>query len=178
MKKGITNGFFLTLLMLFFIKIAYAEGPMPAAPPSSKEFEMLKTLLGKWEGTQAAKDSKEQVQVDYHLSSGGTAIVETLFPGTPHEMISVYHDEHGKLVMTHYCMLGNQPKMAVNKMTTSELNFDFVHSPGVPKITDRHMHALNIAFNDKNTITESWSSYNKGKEEDKTIFKLNRLPTE
>ena len=37
---------------------------------------------------------------DIQVTSGGSALVEKLSPGTPHEMVSVYHDKDGELAMT------------------------------------------------------------------------------
>ncbi len=41
-------------------------------------------------------------------------------------MLSVYHDLNGKLTMTHYCMLRNQPRMKLVKSTVPcpNLNHD------------------------------------------------------
>ena len=44
-------------------------------------------------------------------TGGGSAVTETLFPGTAHEMMSVYHMDGDDLVLTHYCAGGNQPRM-------------------------------------------------------------------
>ena len=38
-------------------------------------------------------------------------LVETIFPGSEHEMITVIHPDGDDLALTHYCMLGNQPQM-------------------------------------------------------------------
>src|SRR3989304_768334 len=59
-------------------------------------------------------------------TDGGSAILETLFPGTPHEMVSVYYDDGGKLGMTHYCMLGNQPQMTLKKADGNRIDLVFV----------------------------------------------------
>ena len=50
----------------------------------------------------------------YRVASGGSVVQETLFPGSPHEMISMYHLAGGQLVMTHYCAMGNQPRMKLD----------------------------------------------------------------
>src|SRR5579863_7305270 len=88
----------------------------------SKEFQQMKQLVGTWKGTKigGAKDEPDTVEVDYKLTAGGSTLQETLVPGTPHEMVTMYHDENGKLTMTHYCMMGNTPHMAVSKASRSE----------------------------------------------------------
>src|SRR5437016_2498688 len=88
------------------------EGDMPPAKPSSAEFNQLKQLQGQWTGTQVGGQPNkmpEQVSTSFRLTSGGSAIEETLGSGTPHEMVDMYVDEGGKLAMTHYCAMGNQP---------------------------------------------------------------------
>src|SRR5438105_3520584 len=80
-----------------------------AAKPAdgSAAFEKLKKLAGTW--VAADKDGKptDQVVSVIKVTAGGSTVHETLFPGQPHEMVSVYHLDKGELVMTHYCALGN-----------------------------------------------------------------------
>jgi hypothetical protein len=71
--------------------------------------ERLKKLAGTW--VAADKDGKptDQVVSVIKVTSAGSAVQETLFPGQPHEMVSIYYRVGADLVMTHYCALGNQP---------------------------------------------------------------------
>ncbi len=94
------------LLVCVLASALYAgEGHAPIAVPPSAEFENVKKLVGAWEGTATEKDGKvSPARAEYKLTSGGSAVVEILFAGTPHEMHSVYFNENGKLGMTHYCM--------------------------------------------------------------------------
>jgi len=139
----------------------------------SKEFERLKELAGVWEGT-SNKDG-EKVTVKYELTSGGSAIVEELFPGTPHEMVSVYYDKSGKLSMTHYCMLRNRPHMELKKADTNGIDFVLAADSDINAGKDAHMHALHIAFVDKDHITQEWTMFENGKEKQVAIFKLSRV---
>ena len=141
----------------------------------SKEFEKLKGLEGKWEGSTMMEGKLQDIAVIYHLTSGGTAVVETLFPGTPHEMVSVYHDEHGKLSMNHYCMLGNQPKLDLTSSSPSEIELNLAKDNSVELKKEDHMHSLRMAFIDNDTMVETWQGIQQGKEKDPTIFKLSRV---
>src|SRR5437868_15224505 len=82
----------------------------PAAAPHPG-LERLKKLAGTW--VAADKDGKptDQVVSVIKVTASGSAVHETLFPGQAHEMVSVYHRDGADLVMTHYCSLGNQPRM-------------------------------------------------------------------
>src|SRR6058998_1207043 len=87
------------------------EGGKATTPPPHPGLERLKKLAGTW--VAADKDGKptDQVVSVVRVTAAGSAVHETLFPGQPHEMVSLYHTDGADLVMTHYCSLGNQPRM-------------------------------------------------------------------
>ena len=53
----------------------------------------------------------EQVTNVFRVTAGGSAVEETVFPGTEQEMVTLYFVRDGRLQLTHYCMAGNQPHM-------------------------------------------------------------------
>jgi hypothetical protein len=167
----------LVLACLLFVGslVAYA-GKGPGTPYSgSKEYERMKGLVGAWEGTSNMGKEGQLVRVEYRLTAGGSAIVETLFPGTAEEMISVYHDTNGKLSMTHYCMLRNQPHMKLLKTSPDRLDFMFAGGSNVDPKKDAHMHALSILFVDKDHIVQNWTYFEDGKEKGVTRLNLSRV---
>ena len=139
----------------------------------SQQFERMKKLSGKWEAT-SSKPNEPKATVEYQVTSGGSALVEKLFSGTPHEMVSVYHDKGGKLCMTHYCMLHNQPQMELKSGDDRKLEFVLAKVSGInPK--EPHMHALTVLFNDDDHITQKWVSFEKGKEKESFEISLTRV---
>jgi uncharacterized protein YndB with AHSA1/START domain len=161
--------------------LAWADEPKMPVRVDSKEFQEMKQLVGTWEGTK--EDTKanaakpESVKVTYKLTAGGSTLQETLMPGTPHEMVTMYHDEGGKLTMTHYCMLGNTPHLAVTHADAKEIVFNFAPSGGIDPAKDMHMHGLTLEFKDPNHLVQRWSCYKEGKKGDDTVFNLARLKT-
>lgn len=120
-----------------------------SAAPKNTGFDKLKTLVGTW--VMADKDGKptEDVVSVIKLTAGGSAIHETLFPGQPHEMVSIYTADGSDLVMTHYCMLGNQPRMkASTKSLGNKLNFEFAGGGNLDPKKDKHMHAAVLTIVD------------------------------
>jgi len=142
----------------------------------SAEFERMKHLVGAWEGTSDMGKEGEKVRVEYRLTAGGSALVETLFPGGAEEMVSVYHDRKGKLAMTHYCMLRNQPRMTLAKADaqTIELVFDKKGNDLNPA-KEKHMHAVHITFTDNDHIVQKWTLFEKGKDKGGVTLKLARV---
>ena len=141
----------------------------------SKDFEKMKELVGVWEGTTDMGKGMVAIKATYELTSAGNAILERLFVGLPHEMVTVYYDYNGKLTMTHYCSLGNQPHMEL--MNPGENNMLFVLSEknhGLSSVNETHMHALKISFDNKDSITHTWSLYEKGEKKSDSVIKLTR----
>ena len=175
MKRAISLLFILTCILFVGSLVAYA-GKGPGTPYSgSKEYERMRQLVGVWEGTSNMGKEGQPIRVEYRLTAGGSAIVETLFPGTPEEMISVYYDNKGKLSMTHYCMLRNQPHMKLLKAGVDKLDFMFAGGSGINPQKDAHMHALTISFGDKDHIVQNWTLFENGKEKEATRLNLSRV---
>jgi hypothetical protein len=164
---------FLSLVFLLCSLNVWAGGHhTPASMP--KEFNTLKKLVGTWEGKNKMGDKEESMTVVYKLTSGGTAITETMMPGTDHEMITVYYKEGSSLGMTHYCALGNQPHMALEKATDNSLFFDMKKPVGISSLNESHMHSLKITMNDVNSITQEWTNFEDGKKAQSVVFNLKR----
>ena len=52
-------------------------------------FARLKTLAGSWE--TRGEGHGHSGKIDYKVTGNGSVVMETFFPGTDHEMISMYH---------------------------------------------------------------------------------------
>ena len=127
-------------------------------------FESLKKLEGRWESPDVDKDGKPDAATVYRVTSGGSAVEETLFPGAPHEMIDLYNVNKGKLTVTHYCMLGNQPRLAATRESTPQkLVFHLVDGMNLEPARDRHMGALTLTIADPDHIKQEWVSFAEGK---------------
>ncbi|HTL11315.1 MAG TPA: hypothetical protein VL588_02425 [Bdellovibrionota bacterium] len=147
------------------------EHAMPM-PKSNPKFDQLKQLVGTWEGKTKMGDKETTVKATYELTSGGSAILERLFAGTDHEMVSVYHADGSSVAMTHYCMLGNHPTMKLKKSDDHSMAFEMSGKDGIHQSGEMHMHALNISWNNPTHMTEEWVSYNQGKKQDSKMFEF------
>ena len=154
------------------------EGPPEGAPMmmpphvGSAELEMLKEMVGRWEGDHPMGEDHGKMSVEYHLTANGSAVVERNFPGTPMEMMSVYHDRGGVLTMTHYCMLGNQPRMKLESSGDSQLSMS-CDGTGVDDAEAPHMHSLTMDFNGPDEMSQTWAMAGADEEHSKdntTVF--------
>jgi hypothetical protein len=138
-------------------------GSQPAAVTSP--FERLKNLAGEWvAGEDGEMFKKGDVVSRYAVTAAGSAVVETVFPGSPHEMVTVYHADGPDLVLTHYCMEGNQPRMrATNPKGSSRFTFEFDGGTGINPKKDRHMNSATIEFVGPDELSTVWTEIEAGK---------------
>src|ERR1043165_233836 len=98
----------------------------PGQPKAgSPEFERMKTLVGTWQGKTDMGHGPIEMTVQYRVLAAGSVLEERVFAGTPNEMVTMYYDKDGKLALTHYCMMGNRPAMALKAADDKTLTFDF-----------------------------------------------------
>lgn len=167
------NLFVVLVLSLVFSQAGLA-GHDHEPPKMPKEFDTLKKLVGTWEGTTKMGDQDTQATVIYKLTSGGTAITEQMMPGTPQEMITVYHKEGKSLGMTHYCALGNQPHMQLKKADERSVAFEMQKPIGVTSMKESHMHAVTLTLEDENTLKQEWVNFEGGKKKELAVFTFKR----
>jgi hypothetical protein len=154
-----------TALILSLALFAAAVANADVAPADA--FASIKKLQGEWRGPAMQKGMPPSHSV-YKVTAAGSAVQESIFPGTKMEMLSVYHMDHGNLLMTHYCALGNQPRMKLNarKSTASELVFDFDGGTNMSR-RDPHMHSLTLTLpsgKSAQKLTMAGTSWEGGKE--------------
>jgi hypothetical protein len=127
---------------------------------SNPGFEELKKLEGTWQST----DKEHPAKVTFRCSVGGSVMVETMsLPDHP-EMITMYHLDGEDLVLTHYCKLGNQPRMRAEKgQKPGVLRFTYDGGTNL-KPNDMHMHALTVTIQDADHVKEEWTLFDAGKE--------------
>jgi hypothetical protein len=153
------------LLPSFALASCASTGSPPAPVPGALEqFERLKRLEGDWVALAGEGDAPAGTRVSYRVTSGGTALVETVFCGSPHEMSTVYYLDHGALALVHYC-LGNQPRMLARASEAADVvQFDFAGGANIGPKTS-HMHAAEIRFTSEARIDTRWTHWKDGRAE-------------
>ena len=143
------------LLLLALQLAAFGDDKTVKLPlaPTNPGLEKMKKLAGTW--VAADKDGKptDQIASVIKVSAGGSAVHETLFPGQPQEMVSIYTVDGPDLVMTHYCVLGNQPRMKADpKSPANQIVFQFAGGANLDPAKDKHMHSATLTIVDDDHI--------------------------
>jgi hypothetical protein len=154
---------------LLITALIAASAALPAAdsksnPPSNADaaFARLKTLVGEWEATT----SSGKVHLSYELISGDTALLERESSETMPSMVTLYYVDGGRLLLTHYCMMGNQPRMQAKALNadTGELNFQFLDATNLASPGAGHMHNAKLRIVDNSHLASEWQFYENGQQ--------------
>jgi len=130
----------------------------------SPRLAAIKALAGDW--VEIGKDGKptDKLVSSIRVTAAGSAIQETLFPGTDHEMVTMYHLDGEALVLTHYCMLGNQPRMRAEPgKDANKIEFKFAGGTNLKSNDDQHMHQATLTIDGKDRFKAVWASCKDGK---------------
>jgi len=172
MKKSILLSIVCALALIAPSLSTAGYGGSGGSGKASAGLDKLKSLAGVWEGTGPDGGA---MTVTYEVVSKGSVVMETISHATEPDMITMYHVDGDRLMMTHYCGLGNQPRMkaSVPAGDIKELKFTFVDGTNMKK-ADMHMHALVMTFVDDSHMNQVWSLYDKGKLEGDHAFNLTK----
>jgi hypothetical protein len=140
--------------------------------------DRIKSLAGDWEltGDGAAAFPTGTTAATFTVSSNGSVVREIMFPGAVHEMTNIYHMDGPDLVMTHYCAVGNQPRLRAGATTPDgPILFDTDSVTNLASADDHYMGQMTLEILTPDTIRQTWRSYVNGKlAEDHAVFDLQR----
>jgi hypothetical protein len=126
-------------------------------------FGPLASLVGEWHG----KDPEgKPMTVSYQWTGSGTSLVETMTKAEKPMMMTMYHTDKGNLMLTHYCKLGNQPRMRADlpEGDAKALSFNFIDVTNLANPADAHMRKVSFIFHDQDHFTQEWTLNKDGKE--------------
>lgn len=157
-----------SLAALFTFAFATLGASLPAADAPNPVWTKLQMLVGDWKGAYSGPDAHGagEVRISYKLVSNGTGLMETLESGHDTSMITVYHRDGGRILATHYCAAGNQPRMAATSLGDGgrTLDFSFVDATNVTDPDGEIMRSLVVTFQDADHFSQAWTSRAKGQD--------------
>jgi hypothetical protein len=157
---------------VFFAALGLLAQVAQAATPAEQAFEKLKSLAGSWKVTKASENEAQGNVITYTVRSGGSALEEV-----SGEMVTMYHMDGDTLVATHYCELGNQPRMRASEfaLPVQSVNFVFQDITNA-KPGDSHISGIRFDWKDDNHVTQSWEFTNKDGSKGTEVFETERVP--
>ena len=141
--------------------------------------EKLAKLQGDWIMLDENGEETDMIGSTFKLTAAGSALVEVMAPGQAdgYEMVNMYHADGERVLMTHYCAAGNQPRMevqATDKANVFRLQFESITNLASPDA--EHMHHAEYIFSGDDRLTTRWWSMKDGNinEQDHVTIELKR----
>jgi hypothetical protein len=110
-------------------------------------FSRLKALVGDWD----VDSSRGKAHSRFELIAGGSVLLEHFTEPGGQEMLTAYHLDGRRLVLTHYCLAGNQPQMVADKFDSASGELDFAFAGGsniAPGAGHMHDAVFHLASSD------------------------------
>jgi hypothetical protein len=124
----------------------------------------LKSLEGEWQGASG------KATITYTVVSGGSVVMERMKMPVPEtDMVTLYHRDGTGLVATHYCSMGNQPRMRAPEADAKTIRFRFADITNLRTPGEGHIRDLTVTFQDNDHFTQEWTSVENGKESVETF---------
>jgi hypothetical protein len=140
-----------------FAGLGLAQQSNPPAQPSAA-FDKMKSLAGEWEGKADEGGKEIPATTSFHLVSDGSVLMDVLAPGTPHEMITMFHMDGSDLLATHYCAAHNQPRfLFVSASEPNVVAFEFKDATNLSSPAAPHMVGVKFTLIDANHHVEDWA---------------------
>jgi len=141
-----------SLRAVFAVTLVLLTTAAFAASDAQSAFEKLKSIQGSWTGKSS---DGRPIQVSNTVTSGGSALMSQIHG--QEDMVSMFYLDGDRLLMTHYCAVGNQPRMAATVSPDGKIiTFDFVDATNVLASQPGHMQRLVLTMLDDNHHTEEW----------------------
>jgi hypothetical protein len=140
----------------------------------SPAFDRLTSLVGVWHGKDEAGNT---VTVSYRIVSDSSALMETMDMGADKSiMITMYHPDGDATMATHYCSMGNQPRMKCTALSQdgNTLSFSYVDATNLAKPDADRMEHLTVVFRDRDHFAQEWSARMNGELGKPSVFEYTR----
>lgn len=139
----------MTLLGALILSLQLAAGVPAQAQPAiassapsveaEAAFTRMKGLAGVW---RPADNPNSSLRVRFFLTAGGTVLVESWEArGRPHSM-TLYHRDGARLLATHYCPQGNQPRLVLKGQDANGFHFAFADATDLDPQRESYQHDL------------------------------------
>jgi hypothetical protein len=152
-----------------------AQHPITKAE-SRALYDRFKKLAGMWEGS-STKGWTERENI--RIIAGQSAVLFDSFDAHPGEaMLTLVHMDGDRLMLTHYCIAKNQPRLVASSISDDgrTVTFTFLDATNLASRDVGHMDKVRFEFADESHYASQWTWYQNGHEDWMEKIVSRRLP--
>jgi hypothetical protein len=132
--------------------------------PARAAFDRIKSLAGEW-NSKSTKGWTEKES--YQVIAGGSVVMHLSYGAHPGEwMATMFHMDGEHLMLTHYCIARNQPRLRATEISDdgSKITFTFHDATNLPSRDKGHMDKHVMMLDGPDRMKTRWTWYQDGKE--------------
>lgn len=131
-----------------------------------RAFEHFRSLEGEWR-TESTKGWRGRMK--FRSLARGTVVLglSEFDDATPDRaMAVVFHLDGDRLLLTHYCEAGNQPRLVATRASRDlrEIHFEFLDGTNLASRDEGHMDRVIYRFEGRDRYRSHWTWYQGGEE--------------
>lgn len=131
------------------------------ATTAPAELDRMKTLVGVW---RPADKPGSALRIRFSTTAGGATLLEEwLRAGQPHSL-TVYHANGARLLLTHYCPQGNQPRLTSTPAGAATIRFTFADAADLDP-GESHLRELTFDLSNADRIKRTEVYRQNGKDD-------------
>lgn len=141
---------------------SHTNPPQIHGPQAAAAYQRLKRLEGVWE-SKSTKGWGGRLR--YQIIAGGTALVQFDDVAHPGEMmLTMIHPDNDRLLLTHFCVAGNQPRLVLTRVSAeqNQFTFEFLDATNLRSRDVGHMDQVILTFHSEDSFSEQWWWYQDG----------------
>jgi hypothetical protein len=137
-----------------------------ARPVSAVQFEKIAALAGEWRVQE-----RPSLRIVFEPTAGGSVITERWMVGERMHSLTVYHLDGDRLVATHYCPQGNQPRMVARAAGSAGVSFAFLDATDLDP-HESYQHDLSFSWNAGGTVSRADTYWGPEGAEEESVLTL------
>lgn len=143
---------------LVFIVAMFALGNTAMVVAEERSaFDSMKQLVGDW---QPEGDDRSSLRIVFELTANESVLLESWMRGDRRHSMTVYHLDGDRLMATHYCPQGNQPRMVSDGFKQAKVvEFHYQDATNLVDASHSHQHSLRLDFSAENGTLVRGESY-------------------
>lgn len=159
-----TELFLLSLLLLIGVLIKPA-----LADSSAISLQDLAFLQGNWKLENPVDERETTFRLSYSFIARDSALVEVYGDPQKQTTQTIIHADQQRLMATHYCARGNQPRLVATSTKNNQIHFRFLDITNLTDSNDPYMVGMTFIFVDKTHIQKEETYLVNGEEESSTM---------
>lgn len=142
---------------------------------TAADFNGLEAIEGNWKLVTASSEQEQNFRLRYHFIARNSALVEVYGDPAKQTTETIFHRDGKKLLATHYCARGNQPRLQAGvKQDAKSLQFNFLDITNLSNKKDPHMVRMKYRFIDQDHF-EKEETYLVDGQEQTSLMSLQRV---